>query len=149
MLYIFHASCCLHTSWKIENFKHNGIGETNFKRDQHHLQSVQDCVVGLRQMEVLKCPRVSSHVVVKMHNACMLFCLWRFCKTVFLWKWCQCNHFYWILYGAHDKPYIPTQWKWPSCCSKVLCTFLCPELRLRIKFACSPVHQQVVSVCGT
>lgn len=55
MFYIFRASCRLHASWKTENLKHNGIGENNFKRDRHHLQSVQDCVIGLRQMEVLKC----------------------------------------------------------------------------------------------
>jgi len=55
MLYIFHASCHLHASWKTENLKHNGIGEINFKRNQHRLQSVQDCVIGMRQMEVLKC----------------------------------------------------------------------------------------------
>jgi len=57
MLYIFLASCRVRTSWKTENLKHNGTGEINFKWDQHHLQSVQDCVMGLRQMEVLKCAR--------------------------------------------------------------------------------------------
>ena len=55
MLYIFLASCRLHASWKTENLKHNGIGEINSRWDQHHLQSVQDCVLGLRQMEFLKC----------------------------------------------------------------------------------------------
>jgi len=55
MLYIFCACRRPHTSWKTENLKHNGIGEINFKWNQHHLQSVQDCAIGLRQMEVLKC----------------------------------------------------------------------------------------------
>jgi hypothetical protein len=55
MLRIFRASCRLHASSMTENLKHNGIGEINFKRDRHHLQSVQDCVIGLRHMGVLKC----------------------------------------------------------------------------------------------
>ena len=55
MLYIFCASCLLHASWKTETCKLKGVGEINLKGDQHHLQSVQDCMICVRRMEVLRC----------------------------------------------------------------------------------------------